>query len=71
MITHRGFRVGIRRQYMNSAPGWWFDAIAPDGSIAASGWTVGYGPRARTQAGRDARAAIDARLVAIAAKEAG
>lgn len=72
MITHHGHSIAIRRWHMNGEPGWWFDVAAPDGRIVASGWTVGYGPRSRTQAMRDAREAVDARLAlhaAVAAKE--
>jgi hypothetical protein len=68
-----GYSITVKRKHMCREAGWWFEvkAPAPDRGVIAEGWTVGYGPRAKSQAMKDALEAIRARqaLLAIATKK--
>lgn len=55
-----GYTIRIVRQYMNGMAGWSFE-LTFVGRLVAEGWTVGFGPRAKTQAMRDALEAVSAR----------
>ncbi len=58
MITLRGHTVAVRRAQMQRQDGWLWEVISDGGRHAASGWTVGYGPKAKSVAMRDALEAL-------------
>jgi hypothetical protein len=64
-VTYRqaralGYAIDIYREHMCGEPGWTF-TVAIAGRVVFEGWTVGYGPKAKTQAMKDALQGIDAR----------
>jgi hypothetical protein len=75
-VTYRqaralGYAIDIYREVLCGDPGWSF-VVTHAGRVVIEGWTIGYGPRAKTQAMKDALAGIDARealLACVARKE--
>lgn len=59
-----GYSVDIKREHMNGEPGWWF-TVEHRGTLVTEGWCIGQGPRAKSQAMKDALEAITARVTLL------
>ena len=55
-----GYSIFVERRYICGEAGWWYDVVLR-GRIVAQGWTVGFGPRAKSAAMSDALAAVSDR----------
>ncbi|MBA2720771.1 MAG: hypothetical protein H0U52_16250 [Chloroflexi bacterium] len=64
MIIVAGHTIRVVRRTMCREPGWWYEVAAPEGGTIAEGWCAGYGPRSKSDAMRDALAALQRRLAA-------
>jgi hypothetical protein len=60
-----GYSIDVYREHMCGEPGWSF-TVSIAGRCVIEGWTVGFGPRAKSQAMTDALAGIASREVLLA-----
>lgn len=63
-----GYSVSIYREHMCGQPGWSM-VVSHAGRAVFEGWTLGFGPRAKSQAMKDALEGIDAREALLAGKQ--
>lgn len=59
-----GHTITVRRAAIGE-PGWLWEATNDRGTVAYWGWTIGQGPRAKSEAMRDAISAVNAGPVPV------